>query len=380
MLSVLLCVQPYTGKMRTMALQRVTGSFIGALYGLAVLLLQLSVFGIYDTAVGYTLTAFFIIPIIYTTVLLDKKNASYFSCVVYLSIVVNHIGDQNPYIFVLNRLIDTFIGIAIGLIANSVRLPRRKMNDRLFVARLDDMLTPLKEELEPYSKVEINRMTDDGMKFTVATMRTPAGLIKPLSGINMRLPVIVMDGAALYDINENSYLRVYIISNDMSGQIVTLMREKGLNCFINALADDTLVIFYKELQNEAEKDIYKTLRRSPYRCYMKREPSENDRVVYLMAVDKNEKILTFYEEFKNSPLGEKVKILCYPSDDYEGYSYIKIYNKNASCRKMASFLAEDIGVQKTLYVGTSAECDVKAENSGLNAIAKTLKHIYEPLI
>ncbi len=50
----------------------------------------------------------------------------YFSCVVFLSIVVIHIGDANPYLFVFNRVMDTMIGIIIGMLVNSVRLPRRK--------------------------------------------------------------------------------------------------------------------------------------------------------------------------------------------------------------------------------------------------------------
>lgn len=50
----------------------------------------------------------------------------YFSCVVFLSIVVIHIGDANPCLFVFNRVMDTMIGIIVGMLVNSVRLPRRK--------------------------------------------------------------------------------------------------------------------------------------------------------------------------------------------------------------------------------------------------------------
>ena len=64
----------------------------------------------------YAVLSGMIIPIIYTTLLINKKNASYFSCVVYLSIVVNHLGDENPYSFVFNRSLDTMIGIVLGLL------------------------------------------------------------------------------------------------------------------------------------------------------------------------------------------------------------------------------------------------------------------------
>lgn len=68
----------------------------------------------------YFILSLFIIPIIYTTILLNKKNASYFSCVVYLSIVVNHLSDDNPFFFVMDRSFDTLIGIAVGLVINLI--------------------------------------------------------------------------------------------------------------------------------------------------------------------------------------------------------------------------------------------------------------------
>lgn len=62
--------------------------------------------------------------ILYTTVLL-KKNASYFSTVVFLSIVVNHIGDQNPLLFVFNRVLDTMIGIVLAMLSICAGFPGR---------------------------------------------------------------------------------------------------------------------------------------------------------------------------------------------------------------------------------------------------------------
>lgn len=58
------------------------------------------------------------VAVFYTTVAINKKQASYFSCVVFLSIVVNHIDDLHPYLFVLNRFLDTAIGIIIGVFVN----------------------------------------------------------------------------------------------------------------------------------------------------------------------------------------------------------------------------------------------------------------------
>ena len=143
MLAVLQCIQQYTGKTRSMAVQRSTGTLVGAFFGLVVIILEIYVFNIYNTISGYALTALTIIPVIYITLVLRKENAAYFSCVVFLSITVNHITDANPFVFVLNRVIDTFVGILIGVLLNIPIIPRKKNKKTLYIAELDDMLIPL---------------------------------------------------------------------------------------------------------------------------------------------------------------------------------------------------------------------------------------------
>lgn len=376
MLAVLWCIQPYTNKSLSMALQRTVGTLIGAAYGLITILLEIYILPVYDNIWGYAINALMIVPVLHTTVVLNKKNASYFSCVVFLSITVNHMTDSNPYIFVLNRVLDTFIGIGIGLIVNAARLPRRKITDRLFVAELDDMLSPVTEELQPYTTVEINRMLDEGLKFTIVTMRTPASLMKPLSEVRLNLPVVVMNGAALYDIKENSYVKAYIISNSTCEKIRGIISAENMNCFTNAIRDDTLMIYYDNLVNDAEKSIYNTLRKSPYRNYVNLTPPPEDRVIYLMVVDIAEKIDALYKRISDSEVGSLLKILRYPSDDYKGYSYIKIYNKNADKENMLQSLSEIYGTRKAVTIG---DTDNKSTRHDLNSIARELKKSFEPL-
>ena len=358
MLAALWCIRPYIGSSLEMALQRTLGTFVGAGFGLLVLLIKLSClpqnhFGnelIYDV-----LVALAIIPIIWLTVLLHHQNASYFSCVVFLSIVVNHIGDENPYIFVLNRVLDTMIGIVIGIGINSFHLPSRKQRDVLFVSGIDDTLIAGKEELSTYSKREINYMLDDGLKFTISTMRTPASLQNLLNGIRLRLPIIAMDGAVLYDMNENSFIRAFVISYDTSVEILSLVKENGFHCFSNVIIDDCLLIYYEELENEAERKVFEKLHSSPYRNYIKAPLPEKTSVVYFMIVDETQKLQEFYDVLKEKGYENSLKILFYPSKEYPGYSYIKIYNKNACRENMLVYLKDMTGLTETVTFGSVPE-------------------------
>ena len=373
MLAALWCIQPYINKTMSMALQRTIGTFIGAAFGLITIILEIYAFNIYDQPLGFLIVALMIIPVIYTTVLIKRPNASYFSCVVFLSITVIHMTDENPFMFVLNRVLDTFIGIAVGMLVNSARLPRRRITDTLFTAELDDMLSPISEQLTPFSKVEINRMLSEGLNFTLVTMRTPASLMDIVSDVELKLPVVVMNGAALYDFRNNSYVKAYIISGDTCEKARNIINNAGMNVFTNALCDDSLVIYYDRLENEAEKAIFTSLKKSPYRNYINRKPQPEDRVIYLMMVDQSDRISALYDQLVHSEVGQLLKMITYPSQDYPGYSYIKIYNRNAGKQHMTEILCREYGIEK---------CSTVAANGSrsMNSIARNLKHSFEPLI
>ena len=86
-------------------------------------------------------------------------------------------------------------------------------------------------------------MIENGLNFTVSTMRTPASLMEPLRGLNLKLPVIAMDGAALYNIIENRYEHVYIISAEHCDKILDYFEGKQLPYLKKQLRIEKTVTF-----------------------------------------------------------------------------------------------------------------------------------------
>lgn len=248
----------------------------------------------------------------------------------------------------------------------------------MFVSGIDDTLIAGKEELSTYSKREINYLLDDGANFTISTMRTPASLYELLSGIRLRLPIIAMDGAVLYDMNKNSFIKAFVISYDTSKEILSLAKEKGLHCFSNVIIDDCLLIYYDELENEAECKVFEKLHSSPYRNYIKLPLPEKTSVVYFMIIDKTEILQAFYNVLKEKGYENILKILWYPSKEYPGYSYIKIYNKNACRENMLMYLKDITGLTTTVTFGSvPGKYDVQVIGEDTNQVARTLRKMYE---
>ena len=350
-LAVLWCIQNQTKNTVQNALQRTVGTGIGAAYGLIYILIKQRVPQLGDSFLHYCIISIALIPIIYTTVVIKQKKASYFSCVVFLSIVVNHLMDENPYIFVANRSLDTLIGIFVGLVLNSVCIHGEYDRDTLFIADVDRAMDGLSTGITPFSQIMIKNMLEKGMQLTFMTLRTPAGFLEGMPDIKPKLPIIAMDGAILYDIKENRYPKVYVISAEHACNIESFIRSRGVNIFTTIILEDVLIIYYDELKNTAEKDIYGKMHKSPYRNYLNKERPKDHPVVYMMCVDETRKIEQLVEDIKRSDIYEELKILSYPSDDYKGYSYIKIYSKNASVQNMTDYLRNMTGAEETLTFG-----------------------------
>ena len=174
-IAALLCVQPYAEDTKRMAIQRIVGTAIGSVFGIATLLLEMAL-DIQGTLVGYIVIAAVTVPNLWIAVVLKSSNAAALSGIVFLSITVTHVTDASPWIFAWYRASETLVGIAVGIAVNAFQLPRRKRRDVLFVSGLDGLLLTEQGTLTPYSRVSLNRMLDDGMQFTLSTMRTPASV------------------------------------------------------------------------------------------------------------------------------------------------------------------------------------------------------------
>ena len=174
-IAALLCVQPYVEDTKRMAIQRTVGTAIGSVFGIATLLLEMAL-DIRGTLTGYVVIAAVTVPTLWISVALKSANAAALSGIVFLSITVTHLTDASPWIFAWYRASETLVGIAVGIAVNAFQLPRRKRRDVLFVSGLDGLLLTEQGTLTPYSRVSLNRMLDDGMQFTLSTMRTPASV------------------------------------------------------------------------------------------------------------------------------------------------------------------------------------------------------------
>ncbi|MBO4872284.1 MAG: HAD hydrolase family protein [Lachnospiraceae bacterium] len=375
------CIQPYTKDMKKVARKRILGTIVGASCGLLLLLLESWLIDdvASHTTLHYLMVPLFLILTLYLTVVFGIQELAYFSGAVFLALTINHFTDENAFLFALNRLLDTVIGILVGSVVNRLHFPRRRNTDTLYVSALGHSLLDSESRLSDFSKVELNRLIDDGMKFSLSTIQTQATVRELLPGVKLRCPIITMDGAALYDMGKLSYLRTTPMSGEKAARIMSWCHEEGLPFFSNSIEQNLLVIRFRELENEAMKQLFEKKRNSPYRNFIRSEADSYGGVVYLLILEKDETIEKAYGKLMGEPWIGEYRVAKHQSE-YKGFSTLKIYDAACSRDAMLRELESIMGTKETVTFGADAQrYDVAIPNSDRNLLVKELKRRFEPI-
>ena len=380
-LAVLQCIQPYTKSTRAVGRKRIIGTFVGAFWGLALLLFEvwLSSRGHSKPWLHFSLIGLFTGFALYSTVLLKVSETAYFSASVFLVITIKHFDDVSPYLYAFNRTLDTIIGVAVAEIVNRVHLPRLRKTDTLFVSAIGDTLLGPDRQLQPYSKVELNRLLDDGALFTVATSETQATVRELLPGVDLRLPVVTMNGAALYDMKRMEYLETLPMSDEKGRRLKDWAHREGLPFFSNSVDQNLLVIRYEDLPNPAMQQLFEQKRRSPYRNYIRSSLDLDRGVLYLLILEKTEILEEKLRRFQAEPWAGDYRAVLKPASP-EGYSALRIYDCAVSRRAMLKKLQERLQPKETVTFGSvPGRYDVVIESADRNRMVRELKRRFEPV-
>ena len=410
-IAALQCVQPYSSNMISEGRERIIGTLIGAFWGSVILFAELLPVGgsFRTTVIFYLLLGVFSGLVIYSTVLMGIPQYALFAAVVFLGIAMYHVEDVNPYIHVYYRTIETIIGVGVAIAINSVHFPRIYDRSTLFVSGIDSVLFREDRKLTPFTKVELNRFLDEGMRFSVQTKQTPATVREILSDINLKLPIIAMDGAVLYDLHTMKYVRTEKMDPELVTHVSGFLHEQGYPFFVNTIQDNLLVIYFKDYKNlilDEVKDahheavhhykqeehaptissyvsmarLYHKKRVSPYRNYVRTNTAITHDVIYILVIDQEEKVDQLHASLMEQPWASQCRTNFDTFDCEEGEKLMRIYASGSTRSEMIRHLQQYLGAPQTITFGNDpGECDVLIEDAGRDRMVKELKKRFSPI-
>lgn len=263
--------------------------------------------------------------------LLKQKNSS-FIAVLTLTAVMSSLGTA-PIVYGLNRILSTIIGVLVALGVNLFRLPRFKNKKNLFVISMDGIYLEDNAQVNGFHSYKINQLIYNGANVTYFSTRTPMGLIPMTNDVDLKLPVICLSGAALYDINKREFIYTEMLDKPVAKTIMELLKTLDVNPFINTIRDDVLYTFNENPSNEGEIAYATERKNSANGSYMTLKFPEEMDVCYFVLVQPEKKINEIKEALLKSPIIDDIVFYeydCYSISEIKatkGYKYFKIYSK-----------------------------------------------------
>ena len=329
-ITAIICMQPYVRSSRDYALSRFAGTLLGAGCGLLFLLLLL-VFPVLgkNLLILYALMALGMMLCLYSAVLLRRPDISGLAAIVFICVVIAFPEIEQPLRQAFNRISGVLLGTVCAIAVNLFRLPRVKRRDQVFFVRTRDLAPDRFSHIPAAVLFRLNYLYADGAKICLMSEHAPAFFALQMHEAMLSVPLIVMDGAAIYDAGENTYVSAHAIDPASSASLRAALDGIGLSYFIYTVHRGRTCIFHQGPLREEERLILDRMRRSPYRSYLEGEILDTAEIVYFKVIDAADKIELLEKRMRYALAGRKLRMVSRPQEA-PGVSGLYFYSEDAT--------------------------------------------------
>lgn len=222
----------------------------------------------------------------------------------------------------------------------------------LYVSDLDGTLLNANREISIYSKKELNKLIEAGINFTIASARTPATVVEMLEGINLKVPITLMNGVLIYNVNKKEYIDIKEIEKKSVEAIIDIFDELNKQVFIYAIKDNHLFVYHKEIINKYEQKYFDERCDKPLKTFVKVDSYKDSlvdaRVVNIVILDDFDIVNKVHNEIK------KIEGLIaeYHKDIYgEGHYFYEVYSDKASKANGIKYLQRYVNSKEIISFG-----------------------------
>ena len=201
----------------------------------------------------------------------------------------------------------------------------------LFVTDLDGTLLNAKSLVSKESQSLLKPLIEQGVQFTIATARTHATAVELLDGLELKLPIIVMNGVGLYQMSTREYEEIIGISDETLTTCLSLIKKAQVQPLVYRIEENELFVFYETIVNAPTDDFYQSRKNKTLKKFIRVEAIElclgRGEAVNMLAFDRTDILLPLVEKLQQL---EDITVTCYELEQFEGYSYFELYSRKAS--------------------------------------------------
>lgn len=220
------------------------------------------------------------------------------------------------------------------------------MNKTLYISDLDGTLLNNEKQVTQASENILNEIINQGAQFSVATARTAATVEGILKKVNINIPVVLMNGVALYDLNQHKYIDIEYLGEKVADQIMERLVSAQKSGFIYTINEGNLSVYYDKTLNKHESIFYEE--RKNTKVFKREEVIEKDKIIYFVFMDVKEEVEEIAELIKGV---EGIEFSLYKDNYMEDAYLLEVYSKRAAKSNGVLKLKYSYGYDKVVCFG-----------------------------
>lgn len=226
----------------------------------------------------------------------------------------------------------------------------------LYVSDLDGTLLGAESKLTPQSARLLNETIAGGTLFSIATARTPATVSRLLAEVDCRVPLIVMTGAAIWDMRNDRYIHASFHRKDTALHLLDIYKRHNLSTFIYTLGEDSIIhIYHIGEMSELEHKFVDERADTPFKYFHIPENGTSEipeecmsRVLLFYSMRPTAEVSPVHELIKDS---ENLRAVFYHDIFGEEIALMEVFGPEASKANAVRILAREVGADRIVAYG-----------------------------
>lgn len=224
------------------------------------------------------------------------------------------------------------------------------MMKKFYISDLDGTL------LNPYGEVTsrsfdiLNTLLSEGMDLTFATARTASTALKILEGIPLQIPVILMNGVAVYDTRKSAYTEEAGLQSEQSLAALEILANRAAPAFVYTIEENQLFCYNPPFLNESMRQfrLHREERYSKKFTDISRyEELAEEKIIYFTLVGSKSELTPVYKALSSV---SGLECLLY-EDVYEDDWFLEVHRNGVSKGTTALKLKDSLQAGELIVFG-----------------------------
>ncbi len=221
----------------------------------------------------------------------------------------------------------------------------------LYISDLDGTLLNADAEINEETAQTLTQLIQNGLHFSIATARTQATVVQMLQNIPVNVPIILMNGVAIYDLQQKRYTHIEPIAKNGALALLDAIDKQLHSGFLYCIDDGHLSTYYENTDSPTAQAFIEERQKKYNKKFTKvssfRECLSRN-IVYYSIDNKKECLEPAYETLCRCP---DLHVEFYRDIYNTDHWYLEISSANASKKNAVLRLKESGGFDRVVSFG-----------------------------